>query len=367
MYLADMGANVIKVENPRASDGTRHMFKGKDGIPGLYLMLNRNKKAITLNLKRKESKEILFRLLKNADILLEGFRPGTLDEMGIGYDVLKKEFPKLIYCAISGYGQTGVMKDFAGHDGNYLAMSGVLEQIGGVDSPSLLGAQLADVGGGSLTALSAILAALYQREKTGNGQMIDISMMESSLQFLSLYAGIYLSTGKLPVRGNEILSGKLPNYNIYRLQGGRFVFLGTLEERFFRTFLRQIDKEALLEDIPLDEEHFQRWKEILTHYFAGQNFETLKPLFANKECCLTPIKNLEEIFTDKNLQERGLIFEMNHPVYGKIKQIGSPFSFLRPQNEVGIPPEHGEHTEEILKKLGYSADTIEEFRTGKII
>lgn len=367
MYLADMGANVIKIENPRASDGTRHMSRGSNGIPGLFLMLNRNKKGMTLNLKRKESKEIFYKLLQKADVLLEGFRPGTLDEMGIGYDELKKDFPRLIYCGISGYGETGVLRDFAGHDGNYLALSGVLEQIGGVDSPTLLGAQIADIGGGSLTALASILAALYQREKTGKGQKLDISMMESSLQFLSLYAGIYLSTGKLPVRGNELLSGKIPNYNIYKVQGGRFVFLGTLEERFFRTFLRQIGKESLLEDIPLDEEHFQRWKEILVHYFAGQNFETLKPLFANTECCLTPIKNLEEVFSDEHLQKRGLIFEMEHPTYGNFKQIASPFPFTRNLGKIGIPPEHGEHTEEILRDMGYTKTEIEKLKTGKII
>ncbi len=367
MYLGDMGAEVIKIENPRAADGSRYMVAEKNGIPGLFLLLNRNKKSITLNLKRRESSEIFFKLLEKADILLEGFRPGTLDEMGYGYEVLKEKFPRLIYCGISGYGEEGSLRDFAGHDGNYLALSGVLEQMGSIDSPSMAGAQFADIGGGSLMALNSILLALYQREKTKLGQKIIISMMESSLQFLTLYAGLYVSTKTPPERGNEILSGKLPNYNIYKIQGGRFVFLGALEERFFRTFLRHIGKENLLEDIPITEKNYQRWKEILIHYFAGQNLESLKPLFENTECCLTPIRNLEEIFADEEFRKKKLIFEMKHPKYGSILQLGSPFPNLRGQENRLPPPEHGEHTEEILKSLGFSNSKIQNFKKNKII
>ena len=168
MYLGDMGAEVIKVENPRAYDATRAMQKNNAGFAGSYHLLNRNKKAITLNLKKDESKEILFKLLDKADILLEGFRPDALDEMGFGYEVLKEKFPRLIYCGISGYGISGPYKDLAGHDGNYLALSGLLDQMGRRDSPpALSGFQVADIGGGTLVALSAIIAALYSREKTG--------------------------------------------------------------------------------------------------------------------------------------------------------------------------------------------------------
>jgi len=367
MYLGDLGANVIKVENPRVPDATRSMFVSKEGIPTLYLMLNRNKKAITLNLKRKESSEVLFRLLEKTDILIEGFRPKAMEEMGFGYETLKKKFPKLIYCSIAGYPEGGKLQDFAGHDGNYLALSGVLDQIGTVDSPCLSGAQFADIGGGSLTALCSILAALYQREKTAKGQKVDISMLEASLQFLNLYVGIYLSTGVVPKRGAELLSGKLPNYNIYKVQGGRFVFLGTLEERFFRAFLRKIDKESLLEDIPLDEVHYQRWKEILTHYFAGQNYETLKPLFENTECCLTPIKTIAEVLEDEEFIKRKLIYEIEYSEYGKLKHLGSPFSIVRGKENRLLPPKHGEHTTQILKELGFSSEKISEFKSKKII
>jgi crotonobetainyl-CoA:carnitine CoA-transferase CaiB-like acyl-CoA transferase len=368
MYLGDMGAEIIKIENPRAYDGTRAMVKSDRGLPGLFFMTNRNKKAITLNLKKEKSKEILFKLLENADILLEGFRPDALDEMGFGYDALREKFPRLIYCGISGYGTSGPYKDWAGHDGNYLALSGVLDQLGGKDKPTLAGFQLADIGGGTLTAVAAILAALYSREKTGKGQKIDVSMMESSLQFISLYAGIYLSTGKLPERGNELLSGKLANYNIYKTKEGRFVFLGALEERFFRTFLRQIGKEHLLIEGKNLEELAEELKETLEDYFSLKSFADLKPLFENSDCCLTPIKNLSEVLQDPHLLERGSVFKKDHPVYGEYFQFASPFRFSETPCEYNThPPEHGEHNQSVYTALGYSQEELENLKKERVI
>lgn len=365
-HLADMGAEVIKIENPRAYDGSRAMFKGKTGYPALYMMLNRNKKAITLNLKRESAKEILFKLLEDADILLEGFRPDGMDKMGIGYEVLKEKFPKLIYCGISGYGISGKYVDFAGHDINYLAISGVLSQTGNPPRPA--GFQLADVGGGTLTALSAILAALYFREKTGKGQRIDISMTDASLQFVSLYGGILSASGVSPEPGNDILSGKLPNYNVYETKEGRFVALGALEDMFFQTFLRAIGMENLTKEKPLVEENLSTIKQILTDYFKSKTFTDLQPIFENEDACLSPILNMEEVKNDEHWKDRKMILEKNHPKYGNILQYGSPFHFSETPFVYRMdPPEHGEHTIEILGSLGYSSEKISEFKKERVI
>ncbi len=365
-HLADMGAEVIKIENPRAYDGSRAMFKGAGGYPALFMMLNRNKKAITLNLKRPSSKDILFKLLEDADILLEGFRPDGMDKMGLGYDVLKEKFPRLIYCGISGYGTSGKYVDFAGHDLNYLAISGVLHQTG--KPPRAAGFQLADVGGGTLTALSAILAALYFREKTGKGQKLDISMTDASLQFLSLYGGIYSASEKTPEPGNDILSGKLPNYNIYQTKEGRYVALGALEDMFFQTFLRAIGKENLTKEMPLVEENLPKLKSILADYFLGKTFVDLEPIFMNEDACLSPVLSLEEVSKDAHWRERKMVFETKHPKYGDILQFGSPFHFSEtPFSYRMHPPEHGEHSDEILKSLGYSETEIEGFRKDRVI
>lgn len=365
-HLADMGADVIKIENPRAYDGSRAMFKGKTGYPALYMMLNRNKKAITLNLKREQAKEILFKLLEDADILLEGFRPDGMDKMGLGYDVLSKKFPKLIYCGISGYGISGKYVNFAGHDLNYLAISGVLDQTGNPPRPA--GFQLADVGGGTLTALSAILAALYYREKTGIGQRIDISMTDASLQFTSLYGGILSASGKSPEPGNDILSGKLPNYNIYETKEGRFVALGALEDMFFQTFLRAIGMKNLTKELPMVEENFNTIKQKLTDFFKSKTFADLEPIFQNEDACLSPILKMDEVQKDAHWKDRGMILEKDHPKFGPILQFGSPFHFSKtPFQYRTDPPEHGEHTFEILNKLGFSEDKIAEFKKDRVI
>lgn len=365
-HLADMGADVIKIENPRAYDGSRAMFKGKTGYPALYMMLNRNKKAITLNLKREQAKEILFKLLEDADILLEGFRPDGMDKMGLGYDVLSKKFPKLIYCGISGYGISGKYVNFAGHDLNYLAISGVLDQTGNPPRPA--GFQLADVGGGTLTALSAILAALYYREKTGIGQRIDISMTDASLQFTSLYGGILSASGKSPEPGNDILSGKLPNYNIYETKEERFVALGALEDMFFQTFLRAIGMENLTKELPMVEENFNTIKQKLTDFFKSKTFSDLEPIFQNEDACLSPILKMDEVQKDAHWKDRGMILEKDHPKFGPILQFGSPFHFSKtPFQYRTDPPEHGEHTFEILNKLGFSEDKIAEFKKDRVI
>jgi alpha-methylacyl-CoA racemase len=366
MHLADMGADVIKIENPRAADAARVMYKSASGMPGLFMMLNRNKKAITLNFKRDKAKEILFRLLEDADILLEGFRPDGMDKMGIGYDVLKERFPKLIYCGISGYGIDGKYVDFAGHDSNYLALAGLLHQSG--VNPTLGGYQLADVGGGTLTALSAILAALYSREKTGLGQRIDISMMEGSLQFLSLYGGIYSSEKKVPEPGNGILSGGLPNYNIYKTKEGRHVALGALEDMFFKTFLRQSGQEKLLEEFPYSPENFPAIQDHLRKYFASKNVADLQPIFENTDSCLTLIRNLEEVVACEHLKSREMILEIDHPKYGSILQFGSPFHFLStPTNYRMHPPEHGQHNEEIYSKIGYTKEDIDALKKERVV
>ncbi|UOG59750.1 CoA transferase [Leptospira noguchii] len=366
MYLGDMGAEVIKVENPRAMDATRVMFKKANGAPSLYLMLNRNKKAITLNLKKEKSREILFKLLENADVLLEGFRPDGLAKMGYGYEDLKERFPKLIYCGIYGYGTEGKYKNFAGHDVNYLSLSGVLSQTG--KTPQIPGYQLADIGGGTMTALSSILAALYAREKTGKGQKISVSMMDSSLQFLSLYGGIYGATGKNPEGGNELLSGKLPNYNVYQTKEGRWVALGALEDMFFKTFLRQSGLDKHLEEFPAAEKNFLKWKEILTTYFSTKTFEDLNVLFENEDSCLTPVKTIEEVIKDPVFQESGMVMKKKHPDYGDYFQFGAPFSFSETTVTYRLdPPSHGEHNESIYRTLGYTVEEIETMKKEKVI
>jgi crotonobetainyl-CoA:carnitine CoA-transferase CaiB-like acyl-CoA transferase len=385
MYLGDMGADVVKIENPRMPDFTRLMGarlgpRGQRNVDmsdpdfptsesGLYLMVNRNKRAATLNIKRPEGREVLHRLLADADILLEGFRPGTLSALGIGYPELKERYPRLIYCAISGYGASGPYENLAGHDGNYIAYSGLLDITGAPGGPPVLpGFQVADIGGGTLAAVGSILAALYARERTGRGQFLDISMMDGAFSFLSLHAGEYIATGQAPERGRMDLSGGLPNYDVYRCKDGRYVMLGALEERFFRAFLRQVGREELLDGVELTKAGLAAVRPEIEKIFLSRDRDDWRDLFRNADTCLAPVNTIAEAFDDPQLRQRGMVQTVEHPRLGEVLQIGSPFRFSDTPCAMRLPPPgHGQHTDEILNELGYTPGQIEELRKNRAI
>ncbi|MCB1165849.1 MAG: CoA transferase [Leptospiraceae bacterium] len=383
MHLADMGAEVIKIENPRVPDMTRLMgshYRSRgsdssapaDGPTGLFYSINRNKKSISINIKREEGRQVLLKLLETADILLEGFRPGTLEEMGIGYSQLKARFPRLIYCAISGYGATGPSRDRAGHDGNYIAESGLLHLTGSAEGPPVLpGVQIADTAGGSLLALSGILAALFARERTGKGQFVDTGMMDGAFSLLSIHAGELSASGELPGRGKMDLSGGLPNYAVYETAEGRHVMLGALEGNFFRTFLKNIGREELMDRLqsdPNSEANREAVRKDLQQFFLAKTYADLQPLFDHTDCCLTPVLSPEEAFHSEQLQARSAAIALDDPDLGPVAAQGSPFHFSEtPISFREPPPGHSAHTNEVLQELGYTESELEELRKRRAI
>ena len=366
MYLGDMGAEVIKIEHVRKPDDMRSLgtpFRRGSSDSGLYLAVNRNKRAMTLNIKRDEGRKILFQLLESADILVEGFRPGMMDAMGLGYEALKEPFPRLIYCAISGYGATGPYKELAGHDGNYIAFAGVLDGMGRAgDVPHLPSVQIADIGGGTQTALISILAALYVREKTGEGQFLDISMADGAFSFLSIPMGEHEATGGEAKRQQATLTGGMPNYRIYTCKDGRHVMLTALEERFFRCFLEAIDREELIGE---ENSHIHAELEAV---FRSKTREEWSEFFSNQQTCLAPVNTVAEAKRDPQLNARNMVMRMNHPEYGEITAIGAPFKFSATPCTYRLPPPtFGQHTEEILKALGYGEEQVLGLRQKKIV
>ena len=381
MYLGDMGAQVIKVEHPRKADMSRFIgarVKGKES--GYYLILNRNKKSLTLNIKKKEGREILLRLLEDTDILIEGFRPGAMAKMGLGYETLEKKFPRLIYCSISGYGAEGPSSVRAGHDGNFMAEAGLLEMLKDSQGfPVLPGFQLADIGGGTLVGLSSILAALYAREKIGKGQHLDIAMMDGTFSFLSFYIGEYFaSKGKDIKREEAFLSGAWPNYNVYQSKDGKFIMFGAVENLFFLNFLKKLgieekdffgDRKSPSEEKSEAEKrkNLEKQKENLKEIFAQKNYNEWSEFFSDPNLCLSPVKSLAEACEGEELKARNMIIEMEHPELGKITLLGSPFKFSKtPCTYRLYPPRLGEHSLEVLESIGYDKKQWDRLRKERV-
>src|SRR5215212_10301601 len=250
--LADFGADVLKVEDTGLGDYVRWApprYEGADpsAASALFLALNRNKRSIRVNLKAHEGREVLLRLVREADVLVEGFRPGVMDLLGVGYERLREENPGLVYCAITGYGQDGPYRDRSGHDMNYLGLIGMLGLTGEPDGPPVQPAgQIADVGGGALMAAFGILAALRERDRSGAGQLVDVSMADGALSWLALVAGRFLADGQLPRRGGLELAGGLVCYRPYACRDG-WVTLGALEPKFWQAWCRGVGREELVE------------------------------------------------------------------------------------------------------------------------
>ncbi|HEC32199.1 MAG: CoA transferase [Deltaproteobacteria bacterium] len=369
MLLADMGAEVIKIEAPGVGDYIRWWDPKLGNNSGMHVVLNRNKKSLTLNLKSETGKEIFRGLAKLSDVILEGFRPGVMDKLNLGYENLSELNPKIVYCAISGYGATGPISKKAGHDINFLALNGLLSYNGIDGKPTVPGVQIGDMGGGGLLAAFAILAAIIAREKTGKGQFIDISMTDGAMVWNCLRFGNWIADGTIPAPGDGMLNGGFACYNVYETKDGKFMALGALEPQFWSAFCQAVNRPDL--DTP---EYFKpgdHQKELiqeLSRIFRTRTRAEWVEFLKDVDCCCEPVLNLEEASNSKMSRERGMIVEMEHHQWGKYLQLGIPCKFSEtPGNILTHAPELGEHTDEILSDLGFSPEEIEQLRIKKVI
>jgi alpha-methylacyl-CoA racemase len=363
--LADFGADVIKIEAPDNGDYSRTLPPSGPGGMGLsFLAINRNKRSLTLNLKTPQGREILLRLVRQADILLESFRPGVMARFELDYEHLKQINPRLIYCAISGFGQDGPYQQRAGHDLNYAGYAGMLHYN---RSPSgelaLPATQFGDLAGGSYMAIIGILLALLKRTQTGEGSMIDASMTEGVIALLPLLTATYLNTGKAPYPGHSSLDGGLPCYNIYEAGDGKYITLAALEPKFWHTFCTRIGHLELLPfHTPVGpgerEEAIKRLQEI----FKTKSRDEWVAEFADLDTCLGPVYSIDEALNDPHAQARGLTIKMD--VQGETLQTLMSFPRISGtiQEQRYPPPKQGEHSEEILHEAGFSEIEIEQFK-----
>jgi crotonobetainyl-CoA:carnitine CoA-transferase CaiB-like acyl-CoA transferase len=368
MLLADLGADVIKVEDPEIGDYIRWWTPKIGGNSGFHVVLNRNKRSLTLNLKSPEAKVIFEKLAADADVVLEGFRPGVMAKLGLGYKSLERINPRLVYCSISGYGADGVLAHKAGHDVNYLGLNGVLS-YSGKDSPTMSGVQIADLGGGGLLAAFAIMAALFARERLGRGQFVDISMADGAFAWNCLRWGKFIADGKVPEPGDDLLNHGLACYNIYQTLDGRYMSLGALEPQFWQSFCRTAGRPQW--DTPLYFEPGAHQKELtqsVSEFFRQKSLAEWVEYFKNVNCCCEPVLNLEEVMESELMKGRAMVVDLIHESWGAYKQLGiAPKFSLTPGSLTSHAPELGEHTRSILEKLGYSAAKIEDLKNSSIV
>jgi len=372
LMLADFGAEVLKVEDTGMGDYIRWSppyYEGADDSAksALYLALNRGKRSIRLNLKEARGREVLLKLAKEYDVLLESFRPGVLDRLGVGYERLREENPGLVYCAITGYGQDGPLRDRSGHDMNYLGLIGLLGLTGEKDGPPIMsGGQIADLGGGALMAAFGIMAALHERERSGKGQLVDVSMADGSLSWLALVAARYLADGVVPKRGEPELTGGLLCYRPYACKDG-WVTLGALEPKFWQAWCRGVGREDLIEhqfEAPGSEAHAE-----VERIFLERTRDEWREFATHNDCCLEPVLDLDEALDSELVRAREMVVELAQPGATRaVRQLGVPVKLSRTPGAVEKPgPALGEHTDEVLRSLGYSSDDIEALKKDDVV
>lgn len=369
LLLADLGMEVLKVEDPEQGDYTRMIGPIRKKDSAIFLALNRNKKSIKLNLKIKEGREIFYKLIQSYDIILESFRPGVMDRLGIGYQELKKRNSRVILCSLSGYGQDGPYQERSGHDINYIGLGGVLEITGAKNGdPVLPGVQIADIGGGGMMAAIAILAAANHREKTGEGQFLDISMMDSVVSWLSIHAGKYFMDGELLKRGDMPLTGRYACYQVYPTEDGRHMSLGALEPKFWKNFCEAIGRRNLIDKQFIEGAERLRVIKEIQNLFKTKTQEAWVDFFKSIDACCEPVLTFEEVFQHPQVLHRQMVMEVEHPVEGKIRQLGNPIKSSQFPFEIRTPaPAWGEHTIEVLKAVGFSGEEIKHLKEVKAI
>ena len=364
MMLADMGAEVLKISSAGRPDLVVNYepFIGDSGISACQAWLGRNKKTMFLNLRTPEAREIIKELIMEYDIILEQFRPGVMNRLGIGYEELKAINPRLIYCALTGYGQTGPLRDAAGHDINYLARSGIISHAGKQESgPSLMNFQIADVAVGSMNSVIGILAAVYHRSMTGKGQFIDVSMLDGCIPFNSLDGAGFLVSGKQPGREQELLNGGCL-YDYYETKDGEYMSVGSLEPKFWKEFCKAIEREDLIPETVWPKD-IDRIKDEIRQIIKTRTKQEWVEIFDQYDACVQPVLNLEEaLLEDQHIKERKMVVEVPLPTWGgkKVKQMATAIHLSECPCEykyAGYPL--GYHTREIIESLGRDYDELE--------
>jgi crotonobetainyl-CoA:carnitine CoA-transferase CaiB-like acyl-CoA transferase len=364
MMLADMGADVLRVESPTRPDMVRAMGPYADGTSTGHGLLNRNKRSIGLDLKKPEAVAIAKKLVAQYDIVIEQFRPRVMERFGLGYEQLSAINAGLIYCSITGYGQTGPLRDRAGHDNNYLSLSGLNGYSGrqGERTP-IMGMPIADLAGGSLHGVIGILAAVNQRHHSGEGQHVDISMTDSMFAMNSLFGSGYLAADQQPVSGGTNLNGG-SFYDYYRTADDRHLSIGSLEPQFFQKLCATLGDNTLLElGNPMDAEAQTKLRQKIESIIEQKPLADWVEIFKDKDCCVEPVLTFAEACASEQIIARDMIVDLKTHDGGQQQQIGSPIKFSKSTPKYdSIGAVLGQHSEQVLKEIGMDQASIQAAR-----
>lgn len=372
MMLADMGAEVIKVEMPGTGDDSRAWGPPfVEGESAYFMSINRNKKSITLDMKGDKAIEIIMKLIKGSDVLVENFRPGAMERLGLAYQQVKAVNPRLVYCSISGFGQNGPYRMLPGFDQVLQGMGGLMSITGEPDGPPVkVGVPIADITAGMFAAYG-IAIALFTREKTGSGQMVDISLLDSQVALLTYRAGSFFASGEIPKR---IGSGH-PVIVPYQAFKARDVYINIAvgNDQLWGKFCKAVGLEGIVNDprFATNAKRVQNRDEVVKavgDLIATKNGEEWLKILTDAGIPCGPIYTVDKIFSDPQVMHRQMVTELHHPKAGTIKVTGNPVKLSDTPGEPSVaPPLLGQHTQEVLEGLGYSAKEIEELKQAKLI
>jgi alpha-methylacyl-CoA racemase len=363
LHMADMGADVIKIEDMDAGDYARSMGRMREGMSDFFRLLNRNKRAMRLDLKHARGREVFLRLAQRSDVVVEGFRPGVVAKLGAGYDAVAAVNSRIVYCSISGYGQDGPYAQRAGHDINYIGYAGVGDAIGTRDAPVMPNFQIADLLGGALVPVMGILAALIDARSSGRGRYVDVAMTDAVLAHAIFPLLGFLERGAVPPRGQGMLDGGLPCYNVYRTKDGRFMAVGALERKFWAALCETLGCPELADKHLVYGAQAEPVKERLAAIFGSRTQREWSEVFAGSDSCVSPILNIGEALADEQLRARAMVLTA-----GGLAQFALPVKFS--EFEFGIPrpaPGVSEHTEQIMREAGYRDAEISSLREDGVI
>ena len=379
MVLGDLGADVLMVERPMTGDRADYerVVSGitspeEERRHASFNALQRNKRSLALNLKELEAREIVYTLARTADVVVEGFRPGVMDRLGVGYQQIKEINPRIVYCSISGYGQDGPYAKLAGHDINYISFAGALGMIGPSEDekPAIPLNLLADYAGGGLCGAVAVLAALMARNSTGRGQFLDIAMTEGVMYMMAAVISGFFDNGRSVKRGAGLLSGGATYYNTYRTQDGKFLTIAAIEPWFWVNLCRALGREDLVSSQDAEGQQRQEISEFLEETFKTRTRDEWFELLKDQNISVGKVYSLEEALADPHVAHRGMVVEVEAPDLpeGKVSQVGIPLRLSETPGRIRhVGSVTGQHTREILQSMGYTTEQICDLEEREVV